>query len=80
MAEKLRMFFDKKGDIMDISLGKPRAAISKEIGDDILMRIDPETSEVLGFTVLNFEKRFERTKVEIFPLTAKLAQAKLKAE
>ncbi len=78
MEEKLRMFFDKKGDVMDISLGEPRAAISKEIGDDILMRIDPETSEVLGFTVLNFEKRFERTKVEIFPLTAKLAQAKIK--
>lgn len=78
MEEKLRMFFDKKGDVMDISVGEPREAISKEIGDDILMRIDPETSEVLGFTVLNFEKRFERTKVEIFPLTAKLAQAKIK--
>ena len=72
------MFFDKKGDILDISLGAPREAISKEIGDDILMRIDPETSEVLGFTILNFEKRFERTKVEIFPLTAKLARAKIK--
>lgn len=78
MEEKLRMFFDKKGDVLDISLGEPREAISKEIGDDILMRIDPETSEVLGFTILNFEKRFERTKVEIFPLTAKLAQAKIK--
>ncbi|NIA09307.1 MAG: hypothetical protein GWP10_06150 [Nitrospiraceae bacterium] len=78
MEEKLRMFFDKKGDVLDISLGEPREAISKEIGDDILMRIDPETSEVLGFTILNFEKRFERTKVETFPLTAKLAQAKIK--
>jgi len=78
MEEKLRMFFDKKGDVLDISLGEPREAISKEIGDDILMRIDPQTSEVLGFTILNFEKRFERTKVEIFPLTAKLAQAKIK--
>ncbi len=78
MEEKLRMFFDKKGDVLDISLGEPREAISKEIGDDILMRIDPETSEVLGFTILNFEKRFERTKVEIFQLTAKLAQAKIK--
>jgi len=78
MEEKLRMFFDKKGDVLDISLGEPREAISKEIGDDILMRIDPQTSEVLGFTILNFEKRFEHTKVEIFPLTAKLAQAKIK--
>ena len=78
MDEKLRMFFDKKGDILDISLGEPREAISREIGDDILMRIDPETDEVLGFTILNFEKRFERTKIETFPLTAKFAQSGLK--
>ncbi|KAF5411325.1 MAG: DUF2283 domain-containing protein [Euryarchaeota archaeon] len=78
MDEKLRMFFDKKGDSLDISLGEPREAISREIGDDILMRIDPETDEVLGFTILNFEKRFERTKIEIFLLIAKFAQPGIK--
>ena len=57
--EKMMFWFDKEGDILDISIGKPRSAISKEIGDDILLRINPETNEVVGFTILNFEKRFE---------------------
>ena len=75
MEKRLRMFFDKEGDVLDISIGDPREAISKEIGDDILIRVDPKTTEVLGITILNFEKRFEETKTEIFPITAALAQA-----
>ena len=71
------MFFDKEGDILDISLGDPRVAISREVGDDILIRVDPKTNEVLGITILNFEKRFERTKKEIFPITVALAQSEV---
>jgi uncharacterized protein YuzE len=58
-----------------ISIGDPREAISKEVGDDILIRVDPKTNEVFGITILNFEKRFEQTKTEIFPITAALIQA-----
>jgi len=74
MEKRLKMFFDKEGDVLDITIGDPREAISKEVGDDILIRVDPKTSEVLGITILNFEKRFEQTKTEIFPTTAALAQ------
>lgn len=56
--EKMMFWFDKEGDVLDISMGKPQKALSKEIGDDILVRINPETKEVVGFTILNFEKRF----------------------
>lgn len=31
------MFFDKEGDVLDISIGDPREAISKEVGGDILI-------------------------------------------
>jgi uncharacterized protein YuzE len=77
MEKRLRMFFDKEGDIFDISLGNPRVAISREVGDDLLIRVDPKTNEVLGITILNFEKRFERTKKEIFPITVALAQSEV---
>jgi uncharacterized protein YuzE len=75
MGKRLKMFFDKEGDVLDISIGDPREAISKEVGDDILIGVDPKTNEVFGITILNFEKRFERTKTEIFPITAALIQA-----
>lgn len=71
MGKKLKFFFDKKGDVLDIAIGKPREAISREIGNDIVVRIDPKTKEIIGFTILNFEKRFEhKEKGETLPITA----------
>lgn len=75
MGKKLKFFFDKKGDVLDIAIGKPKTAISKEIGNDIVVRIDPKTKEIVGFTILNFEKRFEHgDKSETLPITATFAQ------
>ena len=31
MEKKLRFFFDKKGDVQDIAIDKPKTAISREI-------------------------------------------------
>lgn len=75
MEKRLRFFFDKKGDVLDVVIGKPIEAVSKEIGNDIVVRIDPKTKEIVGFTILNFEKRFEHVdKSETLPITATFAQ------
>jgi uncharacterized protein YuzE len=71
MEKELKFFFDKEGDSLDIAIGEPEKAISREIGNDIVMRVEPETGEVVGFTILNFEKRFEHlNKSETLPITA----------
>jgi len=45
------------------------------LDNDIVVRIDPKTKEMVGFTILNFEKRFEhRAKEETLPITATFAQ------
>jgi len=59
MEKNLKFFFDKKGDILDIAIGEPSEAMSKELDNDVIMRINPKTKEIMGFTILNFEKRFE---------------------
>ena len=69
MEKRLKMFFDKEGDVLDISIGDPREAISKEVGDDILIRVDPKTNEVFGITILNFEKRFEQKNMKKSQIT-----------
>ncbi len=75
MEKKLKFFFDKQGDVLDITIGEPKEAISKEIGNDIVMRTDPKTKEIVGFTILNFEKRFEHLdRSETLPITATFAQ------
>lgn len=72
MEKKMKFFFDKEGDILDISLGEPEEATSKEIGDDIIIRMNSE-NEIVGLTVLNFEKRFEKTNKEDLPLYARFS-------
>ena len=62
MSGKLRFMFDEKGDILDIAIGRPKKAVSRDLGDDILIRINPKTKKVMGFTILNFRKRFKNTK------------------
>ena len=59
MAETLRFAYDKQGDILDIAIGRPRRAISREVEDDVFVRLDPKSKKVIGFSILNFTKRFK---------------------
>ena len=70
MEEGLRFSFDKEADILDISIGKPKEAISEEIGNDIIVRKN-EKGNIVGFTILNFEKRAEVEKGFNIPVEAK---------
>ena len=71
MAKRLTFFFDREADILYLSVGKPRPALSKEVGDDIVLRVDPKTHRVVGCTILNLTKRFGHMKAaEPLPLKA----------
>ncbi len=73
-GEKLRISYDKEGDILDLSIGSPEAAISTEIEDDFFIRTDPKTGEVVGFSVLNFEKWFKDTRdFKTLPVSVELS-------
>ena len=63
-------YYDEEGDILDISIGNPKKAKSQEIGNDIIVRRD-EKGNVVGFTILNFEKRAEAEKGFNIPIEAK---------
>ena len=58
MDKMTQLFYDTEGDVLYISIGEPRRAISEELGDDVLLRIDPDTGEIVGLTVLNLSARF----------------------
>jgi uncharacterized protein YuzE len=53
------MSYDRKADIISISFGKPRKAISEEIDPHVIVRRDLKTKEILGITITNFTKYFE---------------------
>ena len=58
MEKMIQISYDRIGDVLYLSVGDPRPAVSEEIGDDVLLRLDLETGEPVGLTVLNFSARF----------------------
>jgi uncharacterized protein YuzE len=77
MAETLRFAYDKEGDVLDIALGHPRRAISREIDDDVFVRFDIKTHKVVGFSVLNFTKYFRSLhKARAIPVTGRFRLAR----
>ncbi len=53
----MQLAYDQEADVLYLSVGDPRPAISREIGDDVLLRVDAETGQVVGLTVLNLSTR-----------------------
>lgn len=72
MKKGMLYFYDTEADVLYFSKGEPRPdAESEEIGDDVVARLDPKTKEVVGFTILNFSKRFmDRDRPREIPLDA----------
>ena len=64
MDKEVAFYYDSDEDILDISVGKPRRAVSTEISDDFFVRKDVKTHKIVGFSVLNFEKWFKGKKEE----------------
>lgn len=74
MGKEIRISYDDEGDILDVSLGEPEKAISKEVEDDFFLRVNPVSGEVVGFSMLNFRKWFKDAKdIKTLPVKAELA-------
>ena len=70
---KIGFYFDEEGDVLDITFGKPRKAVAKELKNDIAVRVDPKSGEVVGIVILNFMKRFRlRKRTEKIELPVKV--------
>jgi len=57
----LNVYYDKEADVLYMSQGKPSADDeTSETKEEVVVRTDPKTGEVKGFTILNFLKRADR--------------------
>lgn len=70
----VKYFYDKEADVFYFSEGAPRASDETvEAGGDVLMRVNPRTKRVRGFTILNASRRTQSAKMPAllpFSLTA----------
>ena len=74
MGKEIKMAYDDAGDILDISIGDPEKAISREVEEDFFLRVNPVSGEVVGFSILNFRKWFKDSKdIKTLPIKVELA-------
>ena len=55
---QLQYNYDNFSDVLYVSFGKPKKAISVETDDGFLMRYDPFTDKLVGVTIIDFRQRF----------------------
>ena len=66
-AKALSYHYDRDEDILYVTLGDSGSAVCVEQGDRLLVRIDPESGEVVGFTVIDFSQRAaERVAIPLY--------------
>ena len=53
MKTKIKWDYDADADILYISFGNPKNAEGVDIGEGTIMRIQPDTNEITGVTILN---------------------------
>lgn len=48
--------YDEKADVLYVSFGKPKSSEVLDMGEDLLIRFNPSSGEITGFTILNFSQ------------------------
>lgn len=65
MDAEMSVSYDRQSDVLYLSYGEAREAISEENEDGVLVRRDPSSNEILGFTVVDFSRRFAKSDTPI---------------
>lgn len=78
MGKEIKIAYDDEGDILDISIGDPEKAISKEVEDDFFLRVNPVSGEVVVFLSSISENGLKMQKT-LRPFLSKLSLLSLKS-
>ncbi|MGH7575653.1 MAG: DUF2283 domain-containing protein [Longimicrobiales bacterium] len=55
--ESLSWEYDEEGDVLYISIGDPKPAVSIDVGESVLIRFDEQAGAVVGITLMNVRRR-----------------------
>lgn len=60
MAAPLTVKYDDASDVLYLSVGAPRPALTEEGPEGLLIRKDPKTKESVGVTVIAYDRHFRK--------------------
>jgi uncharacterized protein YuzE len=55
-GKTVNSYYDEEADVLYVSFGEPKTSETLDTGEDLLIRFDPITGEITGFTILNFSE------------------------
>ena len=61
----MRFSYYPPSDELNIHFDEPKPCVSKEISDEVYVRLDSETHNIVGLTILNFRHRFSGAKGKV---------------
>ena len=56
-GQKIDWEYDEDGDVLYLSIGRPRRATGVDIGQGVIVRYDEKKKEVVGLTVLGMREK-----------------------
>ncbi|MBQ3415615.1 MAG: DUF2283 domain-containing protein [Clostridia bacterium] len=69
--------YDIDEDILYLSIGEPKPAITQEIEEGILIRKDIKTGEIVGVTIIDYKDRLNKKEKINIPKVFDLAKIKI---
>lgn len=55
---ELKIVYDQDADVLYVTRGKPEYTDYVEYADDIILRLHPDTKQLVGFTLIDFSQHF----------------------
>ena len=56
--EKLSLDYDESADVLYAYFDEPKKAKCTEYGDGVIIRTEPDSDKIVGFTIIGFKERF----------------------
>ena len=74
---RLSFSYDKDADVLYVAVGHPKAAVGELLDNGVILRRDPKTDQVVGFTIVDFAHHFASPRAQpiVTPITAELQPA-----
>jgi len=70
---RINVAYDKSADVLYMSEGKPKQAVCQMLDDGIIVRKNPKTKEIIGFTIVDFISHFSKSKPQAIPIGARFS-------
>ena len=61
----IKIFYDQEADVLYVTRGEPEYTDYVEYSEDVILRFEPGTKRLVGFTLIDFSLHFAQQKPDI---------------